>query len=233
MWVAAGVVGVGALGAGLGYLGATKSSKAQREAAEAAADVQWRIYKQSREDIMPWLEAGEKALETYQQRIEAGPGSFRESEYGKMLAGAAEDAYRRSQRAYNAAGAVGGRSARGAAQAVTDITSQYYGNWLQKWMAENNLFQTAAGLGQTSAANLGNLGASAAGNIGAAQMAAGQASAAGYQGQTNAIVGGIQSGLDLASVYYGNKPKTTAPSQTSAYGPYAGGYQYPIYNPSF
>jgi hypothetical protein len=55
------------IGAGLGSMvsgssAASDASKAQQDAAEKAFDIQWRMYQQSRQDNLPWLNAGNIGL---------------------------------------------------------------------------------------------------------------------------------------------------------------------------
>jgi hypothetical protein len=72
-WVAAAIVGGAAIGAGGAYLASEAQGEAmegaaatQASAANRAADVQWQMYEQSREDYAPYREMGAAAVPYYQ-----------------------------------------------------------------------------------------------------------------------------------------------------------------------
>ena len=73
----------GSLQAGLGYAGA----QAQADAAKYAAEIQYKIYEQQREDLLPSLRIQQKREQYALDRFEdlnwatlLGPGEFEESE---------------------------------------------------------------------------------------------------------------------------------------------------------
>ena len=53
---------LGFVGDILGFSSSGDAAEAQAEAAKYASDIQWKMYQQSRQDAMPWLNAGQQAL---------------------------------------------------------------------------------------------------------------------------------------------------------------------------
>lgn len=192
-WVATGVtVGGSILGGIMGSSSAKKAAKAQEQASQAAIAEQRRQYDQARTDLMPWLLAGNSALNQLQQLNSGNFDSFQSSP---------DYAYARDQMQQ---GVERGAAARGSlysggsqvdlANAMNGIASQNYGNYY------NRLAQLA-GVGQSTATNLGSMGQATASNIGNAQMAAGNARASGYTNSNNAwqsALGGIAGGVGFA-----------------------------------
>lgn len=67
-------IGVGvAVGGGLSYLGSTRAGEQQATAARDAAAVQREMFDISREDLLPFLEAGQAALPEFRAGIEQAP----------------------------------------------------------------------------------------------------------------------------------------------------------------
>lgn len=162
----------------LGAYGANRAAGMQQDAADAAMAEMRRQYDQSRQDQMPWLEAGRAALGRLQDPngFEASPDyAFRRNEGLRDIG--------------NYFGARGGAFSGNALKALTEfnsgLASGEYGNWFNR---QSNL----AGLGQVTGQNLGQQGANAAANIGNAGMAGANARASGLAGANNAIQGGFQ-----------------------------------------
>ncbi len=55
------------------------AAKAQIESVEKSIEAQMDMYNKARADVLPWAEAGQRALGTLEQKIQAGPGEFTES----------------------------------------------------------------------------------------------------------------------------------------------------------
>lgn len=192
-WVATGVtVGGSILGGVLGSSSAKKAAKAQEQASQAAIAEQRRQYDQTRTDQMPWLLAGNSALNQLQQLNSGNFDSFQSSP---------DYAYARDQMQQGVergAAARGGLYSGGSqvdlANAMNGIASQNYGNYYGR-------LAQLAGVGQSTAANLGSMGQAAASNIGNAQVAAGNARASGYTNANNAwqsALDGIAGGVGFA-----------------------------------
>ena len=207
----------GALAGGaLAYFGADKAADAQEDAAKAAAEVQWKMYEQSRADLAPWREAGAGAVEQLSEKVAAGPGQFTESPGYQFTLDQGLDAGR------NALSAMGKNRSGSAIKAATEyaegLASTEYDNFLKRWYQSLTPYQSLAGLGQTSAGQTANLGAAAGSNVGNAYMAGGQANAAGTINQTNALTGAITGGVN--NLLYSNSLRNL---QQPQYTPYPAG----------
>lgn len=187
-WVATAVVGSTAVG----LYSANKAAGAQKEMAGRAADVSQQQYEQTRQDQMPWLKAGEQALNKLipmtdykkfgMDEFTADPGyGFRFSEGQKAL----------ERNAAARGGFMSGAALKAATRYGQEMGSQEYTNAFNRYQTERNAalnpLQSLAGVGQTTAAQLGQTGAANAANVGNAYGAAGQAAASGYMGAANAV----------------------------------------------
>lgn len=182
-----------------GYMGSRAAGKAgeqQAGAAREAAQLQNEQFQQTREDQMPWMQAGGRALNKLEGAVDytpfgmdqfkADPGyAFRLSEGQKALD--------------RSAAARGGLISGGALKAATrygqDMGSQEYTNAFNRYQQERAAklqpLQSLAGVGQTTAVNLGSAGAANAGAMGNYLTSGAAASAAGQVGQVNALNQGV------------------------------------------
>ena len=200
--VAAAVVGGAVLGGVASNMAADKAAGAQKDAAEQASDTSNAQFQQNRQDAMPWHDAGVAALGDLSRGMAAGgefnrtfglsnftkdPGyQFRFDEGRRGLEGSAA--------------ARGGLLSGGTLKALTrygqEFASNEYTNAYNRFNNDQttrfNRLSSIAGLGQTATRDVANMGTQNAQYIGNNQMAAGNAQAAGYVGQANAINNGIQ-----------------------------------------
>lgn len=202
-WVAGAVVVSSAIGADA----AGSAASTQANAANRAADLQ---YKQWQEQVAlqkPWLTAGETALNKLtplateytpfaQTNWQQDPGyAFRMSEGLKAL----------DRQAAARGGLISGAALKGAQRYGQDLASQEYQNAFNRYQTERNAqlnpLQSLAGVGQTTAQQLGQAGTQMAQNVGEAQQNAAAARASGYVGQANALTGALNTGLN----YYQNQ----------------------------
>lgn len=196
-WVAGAVVVSSAIGANA----AGKAAGAQAGAARDAAQLQYDQFQQTREDQMPWMQAGGRALNKLEGAVDytpfgmdqfkADPGyAFRLSEGQKALE--------------RTAAARGGLISGGALKAATrygqDMGSQEYTNAFNRYQTERAAklqpLQSLAGVGQTTANQLGQAGQTYASNAGNALTGGAAAQAAGYVGQANAVNQGVSTYLN-------------------------------------
>lgn len=198
-WVAGAVVGSSLIGAS-----ASKSAAStQSAAADRAAELQNQQFQQTRQDQMPWMRAGEQALNKlipmtdYQKfgmsQFQQDPGyAFRLSEGQKAL----------DRSAAARGGLISGAALKAAGRYGQDMASQEYQNAFNRYQIERNAqlapLQSLAGVGQTTAAQLGQTGAANAANVGNLITGAGAAQAAGQIGQANAITGGLGTYLNYS-----------------------------------
>lgn len=196
-WVAGAVVGSSLISSNA----AGNAADTQAAASDRAAQLQNEQYKQTREDQMPWMQAGGRALNKLEGAVDytpfgmdqfkADPGyAFRLSEGQKALE--------------RTAAARGGLISGGALKAATrygqDMGSQEYTNAFNRYQTERAAklqpLQSLAGVGQTTANQLGQAGASTAANVGNLMTSGAAAQAAGQVGQANAFNQGVSTYLN-------------------------------------
>ena len=183
-WAAVAGAAVSVVGGVTSSNNAKKGANAQAAAAEAAARESGRQYDQTRQDMMPWLNAGTNALAQMQQLNSGDFSSFQESPDYQFAFDQGLQALDRSAAARGSlysGGADADRIAYGQGMA-----SQQYGNYY-------NRLAGLAGIGQQTGAQIGQFGAQNAANQGQYAMtgANARASAYGQQGQAwnNALAG--------------------------------------------
>jgi hypothetical protein len=186
----------------LGSNAASSAAKTQADAANRAADLQQKQYEQTRQDQMPWMQAGQTALNAltplatnYQKfgmdQFQKDPGyAFRLSEGQKAL-----DASAAAR-----GGLISGNALRAAQAYGQNMGSQEYQNAFNRYQAERQAqlgpLQSLAGVGQTTAQQLGAAGAQNAGAVGNYLTGGAAAQAAGQVGGANAITGGLSTYLN-------------------------------------
>jgi hypothetical protein len=192
-WVA-GAIAVSSI---IGADSARSAGNKQSDAANRATDISNAQYYQTREDQMPFLEAGKGALNqliplasNYKpfdyNAMTADPGyGFRLSEGQKSL----------DRAAAARGGLISGSALKAATRYGQDMGSQEYTNAFNRYQTERNAqlnpLQSLAGVGQTTATNLGTMGAQNAANVGNLMTSGAAASAAGRVGEANALTGGL------------------------------------------
>jgi hypothetical protein len=191
-WVAGAVVGSALIGSSASSSAAGTQAGAAREAS-ALSDAQ---FQQTRQDQMPFLQAGVRALGKLEgaadytpfgmDQFQADPGyAFRLKEGQKAL----------EQSAAARGGLISGNALKAASRYGQEMGSQEYTNAFNRYQTERqarlNPLQSLAGVGQTTAANLGAAGAANANTMGNYLTGGAAASAAGRVGAANAITSGV------------------------------------------
>jgi hypothetical protein len=199
-WMAAAVVGSSLIGASA----ASSAGKSQAAASKYAANLQQKQFEQTREDQMPWLEAGRGALNKLipmsdytkfgMDQFQADPGyAFRLSEGQKAL----------DRSAAARGGLISGSALKAAGRFGQEMGSQEYQNAFNRYQTERASqlapLQSLAGIGQTTASNLGATGAANAQAVGNYLTSGAAANAAGNVGAANAITGGLGSYMNYNS----------------------------------
>lgn len=159
---------------------AQRGADAQRDAANSANAESARQFDISRQDQLPWLEAGQGALSQMQALNSGDFSSFNASpDYQFTLDQGFKGLDRGAARGGNlwGGGADADRIALG-----QGLASQQYGNYYAR-------LQSMAGQGQTTAGGLGALGANFANQYGNNLNNAADARASGYAAQGNAQAG--------------------------------------------
>lgn len=177
------------MGAGAMIQSAEIGAGAVTDAAKIAAEMQWKMYAQSREDQLPWMKAGSQALGQLQSKIAKGPGEFVEDpgyqfrlEEGNknLLAKAAATGNLQS-----------GRTGKALTEYGQDYASNEYDKFINRYYQSLAPLQSLAGLGQSTATNMGNQGIGVGNNL--ANI---------YSNQGNQLAGiASQTGSGLASLY--------------------------------
>lgn len=165
--------------AGIGAAGSFFGGREQARGAEASADVQRQMYEQTREDLEPYREFGQQALNPLMQTAMSA-GTF----------GPGHPAYQSIMKSRAATGALGSG---GTLTALSDYWSTVY-----QPQRFNQLYNIAS-LGQNAAAQTGTAAMQAGANIGNSLMAAGAAQGAGLVGIGNAAQNA------LGNYYYMNR----------------------------
>lgn len=169
-----GAVAAAVVGGVMSNQAAKKGSKSQEKASQAAIAEQQRQFNLTRQDQMPWMQAGQGALGQMQALNSGDFSQFYSSPdytYAREQGLGAIDS-----RAAARGGLFGGGNTRDAMKFASGLASQNYGNFYSR-------LQSMSGQGQTTASGLGTLGAEMASNIGAQYNNIGQARASSYQQQ--------------------------------------------------
>jgi hypothetical protein len=180
----------------IGGKAASSAGEAQADAANQASQLSNDQFQQTREDQMPWMQAGQRALTKLEGIVDykpfdynamtADPGyAFRLSEGQKAL----------DSSAAARGGLISGNALRGAVGYGQQMGSQEYTNAFNRYQQERAAtlqpLQSLAGVGQTTAANLGAAGAANAGAMGNYLTGGAAANAAGTVGAANAVTSGV------------------------------------------
>lgn len=196
-WMAAAMVGSSLISSNA----ASGAADVQAGAADRASALSDAQYRQTREDQMPFLQAGVRALGKLEgaadytpfgmSQFQADPGyAFRLSEGQKSL----------DRSAAARGGLISGGALKAAARYGQDMGSQEYTNAFNRYQAERQAklgpLQSLAGVGQTTANQLGSFGAANANTMGNYMTGGAAAQAAGQVGQANAVNQGLSTYLN-------------------------------------
>lgn len=215
-----------ALAGGLLGANAAKSGAAlQANAANRAAELQQQQYEQTRQDQMPWMQAGGRALTKLEKEVDYTPFGMNEFTADPGYAFRLKQGMNAmNNQAAARGGLISGNALRAAQGYGQEMGSQEYGNAFNRYQIERNArlapLQSLAGVGQTTASQLGQFGAANAANVGNYLTGAAAAQAAGGVGAANAVTGGVgqylnyNQGNNLISALRGGGKYN--PGQTSA-----------------
>lgn len=230
--VAAAVVG-GVVAAGVGgsiaASGARDAAQTQADAANRSTDIQNSQWQQTQQNMKPYLDLGNAAINPLQQALgynsdwSANSGNPLQQQFTAPTVEQAQATpgyqFTRDQglkSVQNSAAARGlgtsGAALKGASSYATGLAdstyNDVYNRALQTYQtnynsAANNAnrLQTLVGSGQNAAGSMGALGTQTAGNIGNTLMSGANASAAGMVGSANALAGGMNGVGNSAMVY--------------------------------
>lgn len=205
---AAAIAVAGVASAGASVIGASKQAKA----ASKAADSQMAMYQQTREDLLPYNEAGQLALNKLTGRLDELtspiPLQLMDQAALEKTPGYQFNLAQGMKGVQNSAAARGlgssGAALKGAATFATGLADSTYqnqfNNALSKWNTDvanqNNAYNRLLGvstLGQSAAAQTGAYATQTGQNVGNSLIQGGNAQAAGINGAANALSNGVNS----------------------------------------
>lgn len=204
------LAGTALVGAGASVYGANKAASAQKKAASQGIAAQQQQYDQTRTDLAPYRQVGEKST-----NLMADLYGFNGPEAQARARGSFQSdpgyEFQRSEglRAVEGSAAARGSTLSGgtlkALQSYgTGLADQSYGNWYQR-------LANMQGIGQNAAAQTGNIGANTASNISNLYGQAGAAQAGGYLAAGNAITGSLGDAAKAYGYYKGGGFNQYAP----------------------
>jgi hypothetical protein len=219
--VAAAVIGGAVVGGLATTVAGNKAAGAQKDAAAMSTDEQRRQFDITQQNMKPFRDAGLSVLPELQSGLAPGGEfnrnftlqDFQKDPGYQFRMDQGQQALERS------AAARGGLISGGTGKALTEYGQDYasgeYSNAYNRFNNDQttrfNRLSALAGTGQTATNTIGTLGAQTAANIGENYLQAGNARAAGYVNQGNAINNGVSS---LGNFYLKQQYLNKMPSQT-------------------
>jgi hypothetical protein len=216
----AAILGSSAIGAGAGAYGSSQAARAQKRAADQAANTQREMFERQVELQAPVREAGRTAQNRLMTLLGLEGGEANAADFGRyardfgMSDFEADPGYgfRMSEgmkalerSAAARGGLLSGTTLKGVQRFGQDLASQEYQNAFNRYYtarnAQLNPLQGMLGQGQSSTNVLTGAAGEAGRGIGAAQMGAGAARASGYVGGVNALTGALQSAVPNYMMY--------------------------------
>lgn len=171
-----------------GAKAAEKAGNLQADSSKYAADLAQKQFEQTRQDQMPWMDAGKKALGGLDQMLYGDPSEFMTDPSYQFRKQQGMDGIESSAAA--SGGLLSGAALKSLNGYNSSLASQEYGNAF-------NRLSGVAGTGQTTATNLGQFGAQNALNQGNAAINGANAQANGLIGAANAKQQGMGNILNL------------------------------------
>jgi hypothetical protein len=236
--VAAAVIGGAVIGAGASMASGSKAASAQKDAAAMSTNEQQREFDATQANLKPFRDAGLSVLPELQSGLAPGGefnrnftmADFQKDPGYQFRMDQGQQALERSAAA--GGGLLSGGTGKALAQYGQDYASGEYSNAYNRFNNDQttrfNRLSALAGTGQTATNTLGTLGAQTASNIGENYLQAGNAKAAGYVNQGNAVNNGVSSlgNFYLQQQYLNRIPQSTSttPGIYSGSGVSSGGY---------
>lgn len=140
-----------------GAKAAEKAGNLQADSSKYAADIAQKQFEQTRQDQMPWMDAGKKALGGLDQMLYGDPSEFMTDPSYQFRKQQGMDGIESSAAATG--GLLSGAALKSLNEYNSGLASQEYSNAF-------NRLSGVAGTGQTTATNLGQFGANNAANQG-------------------------------------------------------------------
>jgi len=209
------ILGASALGTGASLYGASQAAKAQKSAANRAADTQTAMFERQVELQEPFRQAGLTAqnrlldyLALSEDKTAPGYGKYArdfsmadytaDPGYGFRMSEGMK-ALERSAAARG--GLLSGATLKGTQRFGQGLASEEYQNAFNRYQVNRanqlNPLQSLMGAGQTSTNVLTGAAGQTGQGVAGAQMGAGAARASGYTGMANALTSGLSTGANL------------------------------------
>jgi len=198
----------GLVSAGASIVMGDKAADSQKDASNYAQDVNYRMYEQNREDLMPFrdieLARAEQASEQYTQvidMIEAGPGVYEQSPGYDAVKKEGEQSIVKAAGVHGA----GGGTLKALSRFNYDLRANDFDRFRNRWLSDVSLrLQAAAPGGAGTATSIANMGAQSAALQGGYIQDAGAAKASGYLNTAGAINQGLNSIVGAGTRYLAN-----------------------------
>lgn len=212
MVAAAAIGAVGAVAGGaMASSGAKKAAQTQAASADAASQIQWDMYDQTRKDLDPYKQAGDTSLnqlmgqmtpDGYFNQTYTGQDIYSDPSYQFRLQ-QGQDAIQSSAAAQG--GLLSGATLKALQNHGQESASQEYSNAYNRFNADQtnryNRLSNLVGIGQNAAAQVGNAGAQTAQAVANNTMAGANSIAAGQVGSANAWAGAANNLGSMAAAY--------------------------------
>jgi hypothetical protein len=196
------------------------AANTQADATTNASNIQLQMYEEGRADTAPWREAGEAALNTLVEKVNAGPGDYTKSPGYDFRTSEGQKAIERSAAAKG--GLISGATEKALTKYGQDYATNDYQNYLANYYNSLTPYQSLSGVGQTTASQNAVQGNQVASSVGQNTIAAGNAQATGTINQANSTTGAINSGINnytlwkyLNSNSSGNAATTAADAEAT------------------
>ena len=191
-WTAAAIIG----GAYLGSQASESAGETQAGAAREASALSNEQFQQTRQDQMPFLQAGVRALGKLEGAADYTPFAYDEFTRDPGYAFRLKEGQKAlDAQAASRGGLISGNALRAAVGYGQEMGSQEYMNAFNRYQQERAAklqpLQSLAGVGQTTSANLGAAGAANANTMGNYLTGGAAAEAAGRVGAANAHTSGL------------------------------------------
>jgi len=180
----------------LGGYAANEAADTQAGAANRAADLQYRQYREDVQRQKPFYDVGVNALPELvkaSKYTNFGMDQFRQDPGYAFRLKEGQQALDRQAAARG--GLISGGALKAAQRYGQEMGSQEYTNAFNRYQAERQArlgpLQSLTGMGQTTAQQIGSAGRSMASNVGEAIGSGAAARASGYVGTANALTGGL------------------------------------------
>lgn len=184
---------------------AAHAAQLQADSATRALDENRRQYNQSREDQLPWLQSGQRALGRLDQAATGDMSQFFTSpDYNfRRTEGTRDIGNSFAARG----GAASGNALRALSEFNSNLASGEFGNWWNRTASQAGVGQTAAGnlgaLGANAANQAGSIGMNSAAGIGNTLMQGQNARASGIMGAANAQASGLNNTMNYLGYFMG------------------------------